>query len=180
MGSKRLPGKMLLPLGGKPLVAWAYGAAVKAFGWPNVVVAIPATQENDALHGALLGLGAEVFRWDGPEADVLGRFYACAHRYRWHPDTVIVRISPDDPFKDPVMLRLVAAGERLAVEVGGEAFTLAQLDAAHFREDSPERREHITYALFPSVLPAPDVEGFALTVDTAEDYAAARALVGDA
>lgn len=173
MGSTRLPRKMLLPLGGKPLVWWAWNAAVEAFAAANVVCAIPASAENDELADELRWFSAEVFRWDGPERDVLGRFYHCAHRYRWHPDSVIVRVTPDDHRKDVDGLRRVAAGERLSVEYAGEAFTLAMLDAAYARVPFTDpAREHITDALFPSRMPAPQAPG-PWTIDTQEDYDAA-------
>lgn len=180
LGSTRLPGKMLLPLGGKPLICWALDAAVEAFGTFNTVVAIPASTENDALADALQEESPHVaiFRWDGDERDVLGRFHACAHTYRWHPESVLVRVTPDDPFKDPRLMRRVANGERLPVEIGAEAFTLAMLDAAHAREDAPERREHITRALFPVEVERLTRPGW--TVDTLQDYEAARRRVDDA
>lgn len=191
IGSTRLPRKMLLDLGGKPLIWWAWRAAVDAFGAENVVVAIPATPENDELAEVVDGFrrydrskigNANVFRWDGPENDVLGRFHACAHTYRWHPDSVIVRVTPDDPFKVPERLRRVARGERHPVEMGGEAFTLAMLDRAYQRNRAhgDEKRmayqaEHITYALFKC--DAPPAPPGVWTIDTAEDLEAARELI---
>jgi hypothetical protein len=175
---------MLLDLGGKPLVRWATDAAVEAFGRENVVAAIPASAENDELARVLAEV-CEVFRWDGPENDVLGRFYYCAHRYRWHPDSVIVRVTPDDPFKSSASLRRVASGERLPVEQGGEAFTLAMLDHAEdvwqgqmwhpdFGARAVHHREHITDALSRGTAPPPPPAPHPWTIDTAEDMEAAR------
>jgi spore coat polysaccharide biosynthesis protein SpsF len=134
LGSSRVPGKMLLPLCGKPLIQHVYDLTARAFFPQHVVVACPADEANKPLRVAVENFGGEVFAWEGPENDVLGRFHACAHRYRWHPDSVIVRVTPDDPFKDPGMMKRVAAGERLPVEQGAEAFTLGMLDAAQARE----------------------------------------------
>jgi spore coat polysaccharide biosynthesis protein SpsF (cytidylyltransferase family) len=190
IGSTRLPGKMLLPLGGKPLVCWATQAAIDAFGVEHVKATVPVSAENDELAAVLEGMGVQVHRWEGDEADVLGRFHDVAHRHRWHPDSVIVRVTPDDPFKDPRMLRRVATGERLPVELGGEAFTLAQLDEAeagwrikegdgmggfYLRPDWA-RREHITHALFKTS--APSAPAGSWTVDTQEDYDRAKAEAG--
>jgi spore coat polysaccharide biosynthesis protein SpsF len=185
IGSTRLPGKMLLPLGGKPLVCWATQAAIDAFDVEHVVATVPGSTENDELASVLTGMGVTVHRWAGDERDVLGRFHDVAHRHRWSPDSVLVRITCDDCFKDPKQLRRVAAGERLPVELGGEAFTLAMLDAAHkitwywsvnelgqVREFDPGR-EHITHALFGT--PAPEAPEGCWTVDTGEDYEAAQA-----
>ena len=169
IASTRLPDKMLADLGGKPLVRWAWEAACSAFGADNVVCAIPASAENAQLGHILHALGAEVFRWDGPEDDVLSRLWHCAHRYRWHPQTVIVRVTPDDPFKLPGLLREVASGIRHPVELGGEAFTLEMLDRADLYASE---REHITRELFRT--PPPPAPKGIWTVDTPEDLEAAR------
>lgn len=179
IGSTRLPRKMLLDLGGHPLVYWAWNAARIAFGDEHTVVAMPASAENDELASVVEGFGGRVFRWAWPENDVLGRFHACAHTYRWHPDSVIVRVTPDDPLKSVTHLIRVAAGERLPVELGGEAFTLAMLDNAHECEVSyppgwNKKREHLTHALSHIADPPPAPEG-CWTVDTAEDLERMRA-----
>jgi spore coat polysaccharide biosynthesis protein SpsF (cytidylyltransferase family) len=172
--STRLPGKMLLKIGGESLIARAWETATWAFGMPDCVVAIPKTDEAGPLGDELRRIGANVFAWEGPESDVLTRMWACAHTYRWHPDSAIVRYTPDDWRKDEAALRDVAGGYRLPVETGGEAFTLAMLDAAHERERHPHRREHISFALFPFLLPAMPPGH---TIDTQADYDAACALV---
>lgn len=183
MGSTRLPGKMLLPLAGKPLWWHAWNAACDAVGQKNAIAAMPASEENDELAESCRRRGAIVFRWDGPENDVLGRFHACAHLYRWHPDTVIVRITPDDPRKEWESIRGVIGGSRLPVEIGGEAFTLAMLDEAcevteawlMDRDNDFGPREHITNALF-DVSPPPAPPGI-WTVDTPEDYEAMKRIM---
>ena len=172
MASTRLPGKMMLPLNGHPLVYHAWRRSVEAFGEVNVVVAMPISEENDTLAEFIKRIGGQVFRWDGPEEDVLGRFYFCANAYRWHPQSVIVRITPDDFRKDVHAMKAVAAGARLPVEIGAEAFTLEQLLIAHAYVTDPAQREHITHAIFPTP-PPPAPEGL-FTIDTEEDYEAAK------
>lgn len=179
MASSRLPGKMLLDLGARPLVWWAWKAAVDAFGRDNVVCALPVGPANNPLADAIANFGGTVYWWSGPENDVLGRFYSCAHTYRWHPDSTIVRVTADDPFKSPQVMRRVAQGERHPVELGAEAFTLSQLDAACLIWPWPYAalaREHITHAIFPGSPPPPAPPGI-WTVDTAEDLADARAVL---
>lgn len=174
--STRLPHKMLLTLGDETLIARAWRIANAAchelYEWV-AVVAIPKGDEAGLLGDELRRIGARIFAWDGPEWDVLGRFYHCAHTYRWHPETVIVRYTADDFRKSPEALRAVARGFRVPVEQGGEAFTLAQLDAAHVREDTAERREHLTVSLFPVAPPTPPPGVW--TIDTMEDYERAQA-----
>jgi spore coat polysaccharide biosynthesis protein SpsF (cytidylyltransferase family) len=174
LGSTRLPGKMLLGLGGMTLIERAVRTATLAFGWDNVIVAHPDTPENAPLVAELERISARRFAWAGPENDVLSRVYHCSHTYRWHPDSVIVRYTPDDPWKDVASLRRVAAGERLPVEMGGEAFTLAQLDRAYTRPwHTHEEKEHITHALFPIAPPKPPAGVW--SIDTQADYDAAIA-----
>jgi spore coat polysaccharide biosynthesis protein SpsF (cytidylyltransferase family) len=187
LASTRLPNKMLCDLGGQTLIQRAWGIACEAFGEDDCVVAIPKGDEDGPLGAELDRIGANVFAWDGDTADVLGRFHACAHTYRWKHDAVLLRITPDDPFKSAEHMWRVVNGERLPVELGGEAFTLAMLDAANEREElwtatvihGAERnryREHITHALFPFALPPIGIPGY--TVDTQTDLDAARAMLG--
>ncbi len=175
---------MLLMLGGETLSARAWRIACEAFGRDNAVTASPAADQHGPLGEELERIQARTNWYDGDEADVLGRFHSVAHTYRWHPDAVIVRYTPDDPWKDVGSLRAVASGVRGVVELGGEAFTLSQLDAAYHRlmsyEEAPAR-EHITHAFFE--YPAPEIaveylygRGLAcLTIDTEADYRAAVA-----
>lgn len=173
--STRLPWKMLLPLGGESIIARGWRIASGIFGADNTVVAIPEMDADGPLGDELERINANVFYCDAAPSDVLTRFYECAHSYRWHPETIIVRWTPDDPFKSPALVRRVVNGERLPVELGAEAFTLAMLDAAHHRCDLPSQREHLTTALFPVKPPPCPPGGF--TVDTQEQYDVACALV---
>ena len=174
MGSTRFPGKMMAPLAGKPLIWYAWRRNVEAFGEANVVVAIPSSEENRVLRNYVAdSLGGNVFEWDGPEDDVLGRYYACAHTYRWSPDAVICRITADDPLKDPKLMQAVAAGARHPVELSCEATTLQSLTILHFGVTDPEQREHLSLILSP-VMPPPPPEGV-FSVDTEEDLRAIQA-----
>lgn len=132
LGSHRLPNKMLLPVGGKPVIRWAWEDACAVFGAEHVVVAVPAyTQETFSLPRTIRDFGGRVFAYDGEENDVLGRFHACAHAYRHDPSDVIARITPDDFPIDPLR----------------ERFTLGWLDEMHATVTDPELREHIGHLL---------------------------------
>lgn len=171
--STRIEHKMLLDFGGETLIAraWRWASSLTV-DW-QVTVALPAGDAESPLDEELRGIGASVNFWDGPEWDVLGRLHAIAHRYRWHPDSIIHRWTPDDPFKDGGSVRAVLKGMRLPVELGGEAFTLGMLDAAHalFPKSAREYREHVTDALFPSRVPLLEGEGW--TIDDEASYQAA-------
>lgn len=193
--SSRLKHKMLCTLGGETLIARGWRLACEAFGRENVIVAIPASDAPGPLYDELQNIGAVIF-YHGmlDERDVLGRFWRCAHKYRWHPSSVIHRWTPDDWQKSPEVCRLVAAGWRYPVEIGGEAFTLAMLDEAQSREapirpmlviGSPTpightynpNREHITHALFPTGAVAMLDTNEVWTIDTEADLLAARRIV---
>jgi spore coat polysaccharide biosynthesis protein SpsF len=177
--SSRLPEKMLLKLAGETLIARAWRLACEAFGQANVVVAIPTMDDAGPLGAELRRIKATVFAWDGDERDVLGRFWFCAHRYRWHPDSIIFRWTGDDWNKSPSACLRVVAGERLPVEQGGEAFTLEMLDVANSVTQDKYKREHITYALF-GAHDAPKVPKVPIgywTIDDYSQYKAARLLI---
>jgi len=172
-GSKRLPGKLMLPLAGKPLLWWSWRRSVEAFGDANVVVAMPASKENDVLRAYCERIGAHVFSWDGPESDVLSRLWHCAHTYRWHPESIILRVCGEDPLKEVTLMRAVAAGERHPVEQSCEAVTLMYLDILNAQVEDLDHREHLSYILAPSPPPAPPPGVW--SVDDDESYQAIKA-----
>lgn len=175
--STRLPHKMLQELGGETLIARAVRIATEAFGEGHVVVACPAEDEDTALGTELRRIHAPVYWHVGLAWDVLSRFHACAFRWRWHPATVIVRYTPDDPFKSVSALRVCASGVRMPIETGGEAFTLSMLETAMrrtFAEDMTAREHLGNHAiLFPFPAPPVPIPGV-WTIDTQEDLDAAR------
>ena len=182
MGSTRLPGKMLLEIGGRTLIRRAWDASCAAFGAENVVVALPFGDEQLELAAACQAFGATVWvpQSEVQEENVLLRFYLCAHEYRWNPSSVIVRVTPDDHRKCPSMMRRVAAGERLPIEQGAEAFTLQMLDDAEMNVGcfDYDAREHITkafvrYGIALHRPPPPPPPGI-WSIDTQDDLDAAR------
>lgn len=176
LGSTRLPNKMLLDFGGETLIARAVRLAIGAFGRDHVVVAVPEADSLSPLGDELRRLQVHYVACHPDPADVLGRVYHTVHRFRWHPQAVIVRWTPDDPFKDPEKCRRTAHGERFPVEIGCEAFTLAMLERAQHTTAPEDRtpREHLGNhrGLFPAEpLSCPVGEGW--TIDTESDYQAA-------
>lgn len=173
MNSYRLPGKMLLPLNGETMIKRAWRIAATTFGFEHCVVAIPEQDLAGPLGDELRMMGASIFAFIGDETDVLSRFHVCAYTYRWHPNSVIVRYTPDDPFKSSKMLCRVAEGERLPVEQGGEAFSLAQIDVAHMMTPAGSR-EHLTNVFFGDIVPPPPPPApHPWTIDTHDQYQAA-------
>lgn len=105
LGSSRLPGKVLLPLAGKPVLAHVVERCRAAPGVDRVVVATTEAAEDDAVAACTAEYGADTFR--GSNDDVLGRFAGAAAAY---PAERYVRITADCPLADPQVIgRVVAA-----------------------------------------------------------------------
>ena len=191
MGSRRLPGKVLAPLGSRPVVEHCI-RRLQACGGGPVVLATTAQPEDAPLIACGRSLGVETFA--GPVDDVLARFAAVV---RTRPEArYIIRATADNPFVDmeaPArVLKTLAAGADYAVEealplgaavegVGRDVLLRAQQEAVTAYD-----REHVTpwvtqaegmvcrRPLAPEDLRAPDVR---LTVDTPADLASAQRLV---
>src|SRR6056297_2582956 len=96
MQSTRLPGKVLKPLAGKPLIAHVISRSKEITPLHRVVLAVPDDTENRPL--LALADTMEIESFAGSNQDVLARFYMAAEKFG---GDYIVRITGDDPFTDP-------------------------------------------------------------------------------
>lgn len=96
IGSSRFPGKMLQPLGGRPLLEWVLHRVASSAGVDETILATSTLSRDDPLAELAEKCGARVFR--GDENDVLGRFAGAASiaGAEW-----VVRVCADNPFIDP-------------------------------------------------------------------------------
>ena len=92
LGSKRLPGKTLMPFHGYPLIDWVVSRVKSTASIEECCVAIPDNKANNNLAEHLLSIGANVFR--GDESDVLGRVYGAALEM---DADLVVRVCADNP-----------------------------------------------------------------------------------
>lgn len=92
MGSKRLPGKSLMALAGKPLVHRVLERIIPARNIDQIVLAIPHTEENRVLAEIANQLGVPVFT--GSEDDLVDRHYQAAKFFK---ADYVVRIPADNP-----------------------------------------------------------------------------------
>jgi spore coat polysaccharide biosynthesis protein SpsF len=99
MASTRLPGKVLRPLAGKPVVMHIVERARAVRRVQHVVVATSTSAADDILVDELKMRGVASFR--GSENDVLGRYGGTA---RACDASVVVRLTADDPLKDPAVI----------------------------------------------------------------------------
>ena len=111
--STRLPGKVLLPILGKPMLAHMVERLKRARTLDEIVIATTEKRADDAV--ALFGknMGAHVFR--GSEEDVLDRVVRAA---QWREADIIVETTGDCPLIDPGLVDKVV-GDFL---IGGADF----------------------------------------------------------
>jgi spore coat polysaccharide biosynthesis protein SpsF len=96
MSSSRLPGKVLRPIAGQPMLNWVVERARRAATLDQIVVATTTDPSDDPLADFCLQQGLPYFR--GDLYDVLDRYYQAS---RCFGASVIVRITADCPLIDP-------------------------------------------------------------------------------
>ena len=192
MGSSRLPGKVMAPLAGVPLIEVLLERLSRSSRLSSIVLATSEDPRNEPLAAHVDGLGYRVFR--GSEHDVLSRFYLAAAPSM--PD-VVVRVTGDCPLVDAALVDLVIdaylAGhvdyatntspptfpDGLDVEV----MSFAALTAANRDAAAPFEREHVTPYIRASgrfrtvnVRGVEDLSSLRWTVDEPDDLAVVSAV----
>ena len=99
MGSSRLPGKVLLDIGGEPMLARVVERARRARSLHEVVVATTLDEADDPVAEFCAGRGYPCYR--GSLHDVLDRYYQAALVFG---ADVIVRLTADCPLIDPQVI----------------------------------------------------------------------------
>jgi len=159
MSSSRLPGKVLAPLAGAPMILRQIERVRRARRIDRLVVATSDQAGDDGLASLLAEAGLDVHR--GPLDDVLARFVGALDAFG--PADHVVRLTADCPLADPEVIDAVIAR---AVDTGAdyssntpphrtypkgldaEAMTAGALRAAAARAASPEEREHVTWGVY--------------------------------
>ena len=95
MGSTRLPGKVLMPVAGRPLLWHVIHRLKKSRRLDQIVIATSSNPLDDAIVAFAEKQGVAVVR--GPEDDVLARFALAAEAT---DADMILRVSSDSPFLD--------------------------------------------------------------------------------
>ena len=190
MSSTRLPGKVLMPLAGEPMISRQIERLARSRRLSRLIVATSTDPSDDPLHAHLAATGVEVFR--GSLQDVLARYMDCAHHFGLSGD--IVRLTADCPLIDPdvvdeaIDLRIssgtdyVANGRNRTYPRGldVEVFPLSVLEEAGRRAVDDYDHEHVTPYIYhhPEAFTRCDLvhasrndSHLRWTVDTPEDYA---------
>lgn len=153
MGSTRLPGKVMLDLAGKTVLAHVLERCAAIPGADLVCCATVAGPDGDPVAAEAARYGAAVFR--GSEDDVLDRYHRAAKE---HHAEIVLRVTSDCPLIDPAV-----CGEVLALRaredadyacnnmppswphgLDCEAFSFAWLERAASEARKPSEREHVS------------------------------------
>ena len=193
--STRLPGKVLMPILGQPMLVRIVQRLKLARTLDDIVVATTDSSPDDAVVDAMNYMGAHTFR--GSETDVLDRVVKAAQSA---DADIIVEVTGDCPLIDPGLLDKVVAD----FLVGGadfvsnilphttprgtdvRVFRTSQLAEINRTSTDPADHEHVSlhfwehldrYACRNVEMDLPDVVSeIRLTVDSAEDLELVRAI----
>lgn len=187
MGSTRLPGKTLAAISGTPLLLHIINRIKASKTVDAIIIATTRLPEDNILES--LAADHHIAYYRGSTDDVLDRFYQAA---KICEADVIVRITADDPFKDPEILDLCCRSllehpdldyvsntmkptypEGLDVEV----FRFPALETAWKQAKLPSEREHVTPFIWKNpgkfhcmnIEHDVDLSGYRWTLDYPED-----------
>ena len=154
MGSRRLPGKVLRDIAGSSMLRHILQRVQASRSVDAVVVATTQAEEDHAVRTESEACGVRAFA--GDRGNVLRRYYDAA---QWVGARTIVRITADDPLKDPRIIDRVVEcfladpqldyasntivpsyPEGLDVEV----FSMRALERAVSEATRASEREHVT------------------------------------
>ena len=190
MTSTRLPGKILMPLAGKPVMAHMIERLRRSKYTDEVVVATTTNTADDPVVALCEEMKCAYFR--GSEDDVLGRIVGAGDE---HGADILVQGMADSPLVDWRLVdRCVELFEKEGADCASNEFTetfpvgfdvraykFETLRRAQMHDTNPAYREHAGYSIRSQAgkfkLSNWEAEGamrwpeLRLTLDTAEDYA---------
>ncbi|MGE4505030.1 MAG: NTP transferase domain-containing protein [Desulfovibrionaceae bacterium] len=99
MGSTRLPGKVLRPILGKPMIEWMFRQLASCTGIDEFILATTTASSDDAVGAWAEEHGVRLYR--GSEQDVLDRYYQAALAVGLGKGDIVVRMTCDCPLIQP-------------------------------------------------------------------------------
>lgn len=195
--STRLPGKVLLALGGKTILENVVERARQAELINRVVLATSTEAADDAI--ANLCSEKDIVYFRGSENDVLDRFYRAALAYKAEN---ICRLTADCPLIDPTIIDKAAreflSGDYDYVSTSHPVatypdgfdtwiFSFAALEQSWREAKLPSEREHVTSYIWNhpekfkigSIKNKIDLSAYRLTIDEPADYEALKLVVAN-
>lgn len=153
MGSTRLPGKMMLPLGEKPAITHVLQQTDSAESVDETILATTDKDRDELLRNRACELGIQTYR--GDETDVLGRVLSAA---QMADADLIVRIAGDCPLVSPDIIDLAVEtlletdsdyvsnkiDRTFPLGLDVEALTLNSFLMVSQAADAANEREHVT------------------------------------
>lgn len=188
MNSERLPGKVMKPIGGIPMI----GILINRLSQSKlpIVLATSINKENDVLAEYVQSLGVTVYR--GSEDNVLERYYYAAKKLNAQ---TIIRVTGDNPLLDGVFLKenvdyyfslkderaylSTSLSQTFPIGFSVEIFSMTLLEEAYRNANHPGEFEHVTPYMYKNQkgnikvikVSRPDNKyHYRLTVDTPEDF----------
>ena len=151
--SKRLPGKVLAEIGGRPMIAFQLERLSRCFEINELVIATTNKESDNNLAQLCKDLGVKVVR--GDEEDVLSRFVLATSKSKAN---IIVRITADCPLIDPDLIsEIIQSFKSKKIDylsnispptypdgLDVEVFTKETLLMADFHCKDKREREHVT------------------------------------
>ncbi len=193
MGSTRLPGKVLMDIEGKSMLARVIERAGAIPGVDRVVLATTTAESDAPLVAVAEAEGAYCFR--GSPEDVLDRYYQAARQVE---ATTVMRITADCPLLDPqvsgaVLARFQEGDVDYASNIhpptypdglDTEVFSVESLERAWREAKLKSEREHVTPYVWKqpdkfrmaNVSNTVDLSPLRWTVDEARDMEFARSV----
>jgi spore coat polysaccharide biosynthesis protein SpsF (cytidylyltransferase family) len=192
MGSTRLPGKTLARIEGKPLLEHVINRVRFCESIDKIIVATTMNPEDKEIISVTERMGVETYA--GSPEDVLDRFYKAAVLC---DGKTIVRITADDPFKDPRIIDEIVefylahqeydyvsntVKPTFPIGIDVEVFSFEALERAWQETESVTEREHVTPYIWrnPELFKTRNIENdtqlshLRWTIDTEEDLVMAR------
>ena len=188
MSSTRLPGKVLAPILGRPMLARQLERLARCAALDALAVATSDRPDDDPVAELCAAEGVACCR--GSLANVLDRFYGCA---KAHAADHVVRLTGDCPLVDPAFVDILVDFYRergaayatycrppsLPDGLDAEIFSFAALEAAWREARDPFEQEHVTPFIVrrPERFPAANwayrenLSHLRWTVDEPEDFA---------
>lgn len=192
-GSTRFPEKVFVDIDGKPLLWHVVNRLKNTEMIDDIIVATTLNSKDDKIEEWCSNASIKIFR--GSEEDVLNRYYCASVAFR---SDVIVRVTADDPFKEPKVIDSVIKkllDEKLDLATNNfppsypegldcEAFSFKVLDMMEKSTNDPFEREHVTQYIYHNpdkfkignVFSERQLSFLRWTIDTQEDYKMVKAV----